>query len=113
MPLLPPEQITEHFFREEPREKAPTKTLKIEKKTVRRGRGRSKNSKCTNLTIIGNNLAGLTGKLKSLKRIIQFFSPAVIMLQETKMKKPGQICLSEFVIFEKLRENNEGAYEGA
>jgi exonuclease III len=64
--------------------------------------------KNTNLTIIGNNCAGLTGKLDSLKRIIQVFHPGVVMIQETKLKKPGKIKLKEFIIFEKIRENNEG-----
>ena len=50
----------------------------------------------------------MTGKLNSLKRAIEVFNPAVIMLQETKMKKIGNIRLQGFNIFEKLRENNEG-----
>ena len=76
---------------------------------MRRGRGWGENNnKCSNLTIIGNNCAGLTGKLKSLKRIIQKFTPAGIMLQETKFKKLGQLKLAEYEVFEKLRETNEG-----
>ena len=50
----------------------------------------------------------MTGKLNSLKRAIEVFNPAVIMLQETKMKKIGNIRLQGFKNFEKLRENNEG-----
>ena len=60
------------------------------------------------MTIIGNNSAGLTGKVDSLKRIINVFSPAVVMLQETKMKKQGKLKLEKFTIFEKLREKTEG-----
>ena len=75
---------------------------------MRRGRGGLKNAKSTNLTIIGNNSAGLKGKIDSLKRIIQVFTPGVIMLQETKMKKTGVLRLSDFTVFEKLRDNSEG-----
>ena len=62
----------------------------------------------SNLTIMGNNSAGLTGKIDSLKRTIQVFQPGVIMLQETKVKKEGKLKLANFTVFEKLRENNEG-----
>ena len=68
----------------------PPKVLDNEKKKIRRGRGESKNvnnSKNTNLTIVGNNTAGLTGKLDSLKKVVQVVSPGVVMLQETKLKK--------------------------
>ena len=58
--------------------------------------------------IIGNNTAGLNGKVDSLKRIIEVFQPAVIMLQEVKTRKIGTIKLKEFIIFEKIRENNSG-----
>ena len=50
----------------------------------------------------------MTGKTDSLKRLIQIFSPAVIMLQETKYKSKGKLKLEAFEIFEQLRENNEG-----
>ena len=66
------------------------------------------NLKNGNLSIVGNNSAGLTGKLDSLKRLIAVFRPGVVMLQETKVKKPGKVKLKEFVIFEKIRENNQG-----
>ena len=78
---------------------------------TRRGRGESNkvnNVKNTNLTILGNNSAGLTGKIDSLKRAIEVFSPGVIMLQETKVKKQGKIKLKGYVVFEKIRQNNEG-----
>ena len=57
---------------------------------------------------MGNNSAGMTGKLESLKRAIEVFNPGVIMLQETKLKRQGLIKLKDFVVFEKLRENTEG-----
>ena len=48
-------------------------------------------------------MAGLNGKLDSLKNIIQVLSPGVIMLQETKLYRQGKVNLQGFVIFEKLR----------
>ena len=87
-----------------------TETLnKPKKKTRRGGRGGNKNGlKNTNLTIIGDNVAGLTGKVDDLKRMISVFNPAVLMLQETKTKKTGKIKLENFIVFEKLRDNNDG-----
>ena len=80
------------LFREKARVFCASKTLDNSKKKIRRGRGESKmgnNCKNTNLTIVGNNAAGLTGKLDSLKRVIQIFQPGVLMLQKTKLKKQG------------------------
>ena len=87
------------------------KTLKNNPKKIRRGRGESRksiNDKNSNITIIGNNCAGLTGKIESLKRTIEVFAPGVIMMQETKLKKQGKIKLKGYVIFEKYREHFNG-----
>ena len=53
-------------------------------------------------------MAWLTGQVDSFKRMISVFNPAVLMLQETKTKKTGKIKLEIFIVFEKLRDNNEG-----
>ena len=66
------------------------------------------NLKHTNLIILGNNVAGITGKSESLKRAIEVFHPGVIMLQETKCKKEGKLKLKGFLTFEKLRAENQG-----
>ena len=87
VPLIPQQQDIEYFFREGSSKETPQKTIKNSTKKTRRGRGESekvKNDKNTNLTIIGNNTAGLTGKMDSLKRVIEVFTPGVVMLQETK-----------------------------
>ena len=105
------QQVLEYFFRAKPSEVEVQETLKKPNKKVRRGRGNSQkvnNVKNINLTILGNNSAGMTGKLESLKRAIGVFNPWVIMLQETKLKRQGLIKLKDFVVFEKLRENTEG-----
>ena len=48
---------------------------------------KSENIKSTKLIIVGNNVAGITGKLESLIRVIEVFHPVVIMLQESRSKK--------------------------
>ena len=60
------------------------------------------------LTRFPHNTAGITGKLDSLKRAVEVFSPGVILLQESKLKQQGKIKLKGFVVFEKVRQNNEG-----
>ena len=69
---------------------------------LRRGRGKKgKNSNkiASYLFIIGNNVAGLKGKVKSLEKNIEKFSPGVLLLQETKMKKMSQMSIPEFLMF--------------
>ena len=60
------------------------------------------------MVIIGNNTAGLNGKLESLKRIIQLFQPAVLMLQEVKLRKTRTVKLKQFIVFEKNRGSSAG-----
>ena len=61
-----------------------------------------------NLTILGNNIAGLSGKITSLRRAIDVFQPGIIMLQETKTQNKVKVKISGFTVFEKNREQNEG-----
>ena len=76
-------------------------------KTVKRGKGgqksKSKYSK-SSLTIVGNNVAGINGKIDSLNGLIEALGPGVILLQETKLYNQGKVKLPGFVIFEKLRK---------
>ena len=72
------------------------------------GRGLSNKSSNTKLTIIGNNSAGLKGKLDSFKNLVKMLKPSVVMLQETKLYRKGTVLLDNFCIFEKVRETNEG-----
>ena len=62
----------------------------------------------TSLTILGNNTAGLSGKIESLTRSIDVFDAAVVMLQETKLKSKGKVKLKGFEIFEQPRQNKDG-----
>ena len=50
----------------------------------------------------------MTGKFDTLKRAIQVFSPGVVMIQESKLKKERKLKLKDLKIFEKLREKKEG-----
>ena len=52
---------------------------------------------------MGTNAAGLKAKKDSLVENTQLFSPSVITIQETKFRKPGQLKLENYQIFEKIR----------
>ena len=56
------------------------------------------------LTIVGNNVNGLLGKHESMKNMIALLKPAALMLQETKLYRPGKIKIEGFEIFELLRK---------
>ena len=60
------------------------------------------------LTIIGNNIAGLTSKKESLINLVNTIKPAVGMFQETKLYKKGQLKLENYCIFESLRDEKRG-----
>ena len=57
---------------------------------------------------MGNNVAGLNGKVDSLVKLNEVLKPGVIMLQETKLYKQGKVNLKGFVCFEKLRQHGGG-----
>ena len=106
MPNVSLQQVLKQFFREAPKGGPLQEVITKPKKKTRRGRGESKNminTKNTNLTFIGNNSAGMTGKLDSLKRVIEVFSPGVIMLQETKLKKTGENKAKRICNFRKMQ----------
>ena len=56
---------------------------------------------------MGVNAAGLRPKMLSFKKVVNDLKPSVFFIQETKMKTMGKIQLKNYVIFEKLRNNNE------
>ena len=60
------------------------------------------------LTIVGNNVNGLLGKHESMKNMIALLKPAALMLQETKLYRPGKIKIEGFEIFELLCNQGEG-----
>ena len=60
------------------------------------------------LTIIGNNIAGLTSKKESLINLVNTVKPAVGMFQETKLYKKGQLKLENYCIFESIRGEKQG-----
>ena len=66
--------------------------------------------KCKNLSlkIVGNNCAGLKGKKDSFENLLKIFSPAIVMLQETKLYKRGTMKFENFQCFEKIRNEKEG-----
>ena len=78
------------------------------KRKVRRGKGGTKKSENLSLKIIGNNSAGLKGKKDSFENLLKTFSPAIVMIQETKLYRKGTMNFEQFQCFEKIRYEKEG-----
>ena len=78
------------------------------KKQVRRGGGGTRKYKNMSFKIVGNNCAGLKGKKESFENLLKTFSPAIVMLQETKMYKRGTLKFEQFECFEKIRGDKKG-----
>ena len=65
----------------------------------------------TELRLVGVNAAGVSSKFKSLDNMLTALSPGVFFIEETKMRKPGQIKtkMSEnYIIYELIRKNGGG-----
>ena len=60
------------------------------------------------MILIGANAAGLSNKLDSFQRLISLFSPGVIFIQESKVKRKGLLKADNFIIFEQLRKSSGG-----
>ena len=93
-------------------------SYKIKRKKTRRGLNKNKhksnsclnnfNDKNTKFSIIGTNANCLSTKKESLFSLINFFKPSAILIQETMMRTIGQIDLTGYTTFEKLRINKNG-----
>ena len=57
---------------------------------------------------MGNNCNGLKGKKDSFENLLKVFSPAIVMIQETKLYKKGTMNFENFQCFEKIRNDKEG-----
>ena len=86
-------------------------TVKPNNKT-RRGYGKKKNrNKRTSnklLSIFGINCNSIAGKVESLINNINYFEPSIVTLQETKLRKSGNIRINGYQIFERIRDTNGG-----
>ena len=60
------------------------------------------------IVLIGANAAGILNKMDSLQRIIKVFKPAVIFLQETKVRQRNKLKLNGYDIFENPRTHSSG-----
>ena len=60
------------------------------------------------LTIVGTNANGIVSKIDSLALVVKELSPAVIILQETKVNRKGQVSLPGYEIFKLIRESDTG-----
>jgi exonuclease III len=80
----------------------------------RNRRGLKKNKAKANdkkLTFVGANCAGLNSKLKSFDNLIRDLSPSVIFLQETKIRKQGNIKvegLKNYQVYQLVRKESQG-----
>ena len=93
----------------------PSKSQKlVKKKKNRRGgftRKRESNHKnpgFLNFSLMGTNANGISSKLDSLQENINIFSPTVITIQETKLRRKGSILVPGFQVYESLRSENTG-----
>ena len=60
------------------------------------------------MKIVGNNCAGLKGKKESFESLLKILSPAIVMLQETKLYRRGTLKFEQFECFEKIRSDKKG-----
>ena len=87
---------------------------KKHKKNVKRGKRKSRrkliinNKNIKNMTLIGANTAGLLNKIQSLKSLISRFEPAVILLQETKVRSKNKLKLDNYFVYEHIRTESGG-----
>ena len=95
-----------------PEKKQPGDNFNRFKVKTKRGYGRKNtrknNEKNINLTIIGANSNGLKAKKESLFNIINQLKPSIITIQETKLRKPGQIRIPGYQNFERVRSGTLG-----
>ena len=61
-----------------------------------------------NFSIVGANANGLNAKKETFFNMINQFNPSVITIQETKMRKVGQIRIPGYQNFEKIRTGKTG-----
>ena len=60
------------------------------------------------MKIVGNNCAGLQGKKESFESLLKILSPAIVMLQETKLYRRGTLKFEQLECFEKIRSDKKG-----
>ena len=76
----------------------------IRVRKIRRSVRKGRKSFTVNLIFVGVNANGLKSKKTSLKKLVVETGAAVVMIQETKFKNPGNIRLEGFKIFERIRK---------
>ena len=83
------------------------KKLSKKHKTRRTLKSKSAGTSKT-LTIVGTNANGIVSKIDSLALVVKELNPAVVILQETKVNRKGQVKLPGYEIFELIRESDAG-----
>ena len=90
------------------------KYSKSNKKTVKRGKRKSKrknnlNSRNENsMFILGANAAGLANKKESFNRLLNLFLPGVFFVQESKLRIRNKMKHPKYITFEYIRKNCGG-----
>ena len=57
------------------------------------------------LRLLGVNAAGIQAKTKSFIKVLCELEPSIFFLEETKSKSTGLLKVKNYVIFEKIRQN--------
>ena len=60
------------------------------------------------IRFLGVNAAGLKSKMFTFKKVINELKPSVFFIEESKMKREGQLKIDPFVIFDVVRDSKEG-----
>ena len=84
------------------------KVKKSRKRSIRRGRKKSKTKNQVKMNILGSNAAGLLNKKESFFRNISLFNPGVYLVQESKVPRKGKVKHSDYVMFERVRKVGGG-----
>ena len=58
--------------------------------------------------ILGTNAAGILNKLESFEHLVSKFKPGVFFIQESKTKRKNKVKLSDYVVFEHIRNKSGG-----
>ena len=83
-------------------------SVKHVKKKTRRGLGKKNIRKSNKFTIVGTNADGISTKKESFLNLIQNEKPSCFMVQETKLKKIGQLKVKGYQLFESVRKDRNG-----
>ena len=80
----------------------------LRRKILRRGRRKAKINNEESMYILGTNAAGILNNLESIEHFVYKFKPGVFFIQESKTKRKNKVKLSDYVVFEHIRNKSGG-----